>query len=394
MRINEYFEGVAYKRLSAVEVNPDQSNQHELNGVTKFKDILGIERRTLSADFIYLNEDPDEIIYASGMMTWYDSRENHSTRTEHRFYYSTNDVLSASTPGDLIIIAKQADNKVLVVVGAQGSTSEKQLLHLFNLASGSGGFKAFRPQDNDLEVDFPRKIILSHLGIEIQEEDPSHLDEMIGLFGDDFPTTRKFSEFARSKCNHIDPVENPDKALLAWLEKEEILFKTFEKHLAFDILKNGFHDDIDLFIKVSLSIHNRRKSRAGHAFENHLDVIFKANGLRYDKGVKTERNNKPDFLFPGLLEYNSDDYPDNRLSMLGVKTTAKDRWRQILAEANKIDRKHLITLEPAISEYQTDEMKEQNIQLVIPQGISYTYSEAQQNDIINLKEYIKYLKNI
>ena len=67
------------------------------------------------------------------------------------------------------------------------------------------------------------------------------------------------------------------------------------------ILKNGFHDDIDLFIKVSLSIHNRRKSRAGHAFENHLDVIFKNNGLIYDKGAKTERNNKPDFLFPGIV---------------------------------------------------------------------------------------------
>ena len=78
--------------------------------------------------------------------------------------------------------------------------------------------------------------------------------------------------------------------------------------------------------------------------------------------------------------------------MLGVKTTAKDRWRQILAEANKIDLKHLITLEPAISEHQTEEMKEQNVQLVIPQGIMHTYNESQQNDIINLKEFIQHLK--
>ena len=89
-------------------------------------------------------------------------------------------------------------------------------------------------KDDGLEVDYARKNILSHFGIEIQEEDPDHLDEMIDLFGDNFPTTREFSDIARSKCHDIDPVENPDEALLTWLEKEEILFKTFEKHLAYD----------------------------------------------------------------------------------------------------------------------------------------------------------------
>lgn len=35
--------------------------------------------------------------------------------------------------------------------------------------------------------------------------------------------------------------------------------------------------------------------------------------------------------------------------MLGAKTTIKERWRQVLEEANRIERKHLITLEPAVS---------------------------------------------
>ena len=107
MKLNDYFKGVAFKRLSEVEVNPSKSNQHELNGVTKFKHILGLDRRNLSTEFIFLNDDPDEIIYASGMMTWYDARENHPKRTRYRFYYSTNDVLLASSPGDLLVIGKR-----------------------------------------------------------------------------------------------------------------------------------------------------------------------------------------------------------------------------------------------------------------------------------------------
>ena len=42
--------------------------------------------------------------------------------------------------------------------------------------------------------------------------------------------------------------------------------------------------------------------------------------------------------------------------MLGAKSTCKDRWRQVLAEDEKISRKHLLTLEPGISEPQTHQM--------------------------------------
>ncbi|MFC6252851.1 type II restriction endonuclease [Pseudophaeobacter arcticus] len=48
------------------------------------------------------------------------------------------------------------------------------------------------------------------------------------------------------------------------------------------------------------------------------------------------------------------------------KSTCKDRWRQVLAEAEKVSRKHLLTLEPGISEPQTDQMEASSLQLVVP----------------------------
>ena len=86
------------------------------------------------------------------------------------------------------------------------------------------------------------------------------------------------------------------------------------------------------------------------------------------------------------------DFPDEKLSMLGVKPLLKTGGGRFWLKPIKLDLKHLITLEPAISEHQTDEMKEQSVQLVIPQGIMHTYNESQQYDIINLKEFIQHLK--
>ena len=80
------------------------------------------------------------------------------------------------------------------------------------------------------------------------------------------------------------------------------------------------------------------------------------------------------------------------LIMLGAKTTAKDRWRQIISEADRITNKHLITLEPSISISQTDEMKSQKIILVIPSSIQPTFRPSQLLDIINFQTFIDTVK--
>ncbi len=45
-------------------------------------------------------------------------------------------------------------------------------------------------------------------------------------------------------------------------------------------------DDVDVFIQYSLSVHNRRKSRVGFAFENHLETVFMEHGLVFEKGSR------------------------------------------------------------------------------------------------------------
>jgi hypothetical protein len=156
-------------------------------------------------------------------------------------------------------------------------------------------------------------------------------------------------------------------------------------------LRKGFGEDgtdVEEFIKLSLSIQNRRKARAGFSFENNLAVLFSLNQVHYSHGAVTERNNKPDFVFPGITFYHSETFDTGLLTMLGVKTTAKDRWRQVLSEATKITAKHLITLEPSISRNQTEDMRANNLQLVIPSPLLPTYHQNQRQHIITLRDFI------
>jgi hypothetical protein len=134
-------------------------------------------------------------------------------------------------------------------------------------------------------------------------------------------------------------------------------------------------------------VQNRRKSRVGLALENHLELLFVGNGLRYVRTAVSENKAKPDFLFPGVTEYLDPAYDSLKLTMLGVKSTCKDRWRQVLAEADRIDDKHLLTLEAAISTHQTDEMASKRLQLVLPRGLHQTYTPAQQAWLMDMATF-------
>lgn len=387
--LSKYFSGIAAKRLSQVEIKPT-SNQHEFNGIQEMKDIFGTEKVNFKGKFILLSDKEDEIIEADGDLTWYDAREKHVTRTEYRLYYTTNEVIENSAVGDLVIIARTGGKSLAVIIAPANSTSEKQLLWLFGLAEVENKFIVKDLTEKKEDLGFAGKYIISSLGFEL-EENEGYLDLILKKFGKKFPTTNEFSEFARSTIKQSNPVEEPDVTLLNWMEREEILFRTLEKHIVEEKLRKGFGEkgtDVDDFIQFSLSVQNRRKSRAGYAFESHLSKIFDAHKIKYSKGQVTELNKKPDFIFPSIKQYHNKAFDISLLTLLGVKTTAKDRWRQVLSEAARIRQKHLITLEPSISKNQTDEMLSENLQLVIPIGISVTYSLEQRKQLLTLSEFI------
>jgi hypothetical protein len=387
--LSEFFTGVAVKRLSAVEADAARSNQHEFNGDRGLKGLFGLERKELQGLFIYLGDNDDEPVVADGSLTWYDARENHPTRSEHRLYFPTTSVSLCAAEGDLLVIGRRPDDSVLVLIVEGGSTIANQVLWLFSVdIEGHQGFSAREELETEQDrIGFATRFILEQIGVPVESTEDSFLDKILAQFGPQFPRTREFSAFARSTLLDVDPKENPDAAVMVWMEREEILFRTLEKHIIAERLTQGFHNEVEGFLQFSLSVQNRRKSRVGFALENHLEVVFAACNLRYERAALTEGRSKPDFLFPGSRQYRNPEYNPLLLTMLGVKSTCKDRWRQVLAEAQKVEDKHLLTLETAISPHQTEEMKVQRLQLVLPKSLHKTYTQSQQGWLLDVATF-------
>lgn len=402
--LSQYFEGVAIKRLSAVEANAVRSNQHEFNGVEGLKTIMGEpEGRTrFSARFLYLSGQEEDPVAEDGFVTWYDSRqkarlERGVMRWEYRLYFSSASVLDHAGEGDLLVVAKRPDGMVLVIVAARGSTAEHQIRWLFSLQDNTlPGFSVRSDMETDGDrIGLAARVIFEQIGVEPEEEAPVFLEQMLGKFGGAFPKTAEFSAFARGTLSEVTGLDNPDAALVAWMEREEILFRTMEKHLMGEQLRGLIQagaEDPEPFIRLVQSTLQRRKSRAGSALENHLEQILKDHGITYARTTVTEGRLKPDFIFPGIAHYHDPAFPAARLTMLASKSTCKDRWRQILNEAARIPLKHLLTLEPGISENQTGEMQAERVQLVLPRAIHQTYTTAQQRWLMDVASFVSLVK--
>jgi len=393
--LSDYFDGVAVKRLSAVEANALRSNQHEFNSSKQLKSLLGTpDRVKYQAIFIWIGGE-QEALSEEGFLTWYQSRQ--LPRKEHRLYFPTNPVCEVAGEGDLLFIARRTDNTLMAIIVPGDSTIQNQLLWLFGLEAQPGKFESLEiSKDNAAELDFTARYILDELGIEVEEPEADRLDTLIEKFGLVFPPTRVLSELARTSLPQVSAADDPDAALMAWIEMEEQLFRRLERRVVADRIKNGFYSDegtdVDGFMGFSKSVQNRRKKRAGLALEHHLEAVFSAHKVRFDREGETENRNKPDFLFPGQEEYRNPEFPAARLTMLGSKSTLKDRWRQVLSEAERITPKHLLTLEPGISENQTDEMRAKQLQLILPQSLHSTYRESQRGWLMTLGNFVDLVK--
>ena len=213
---------------------------------------------------------------------------------------------------------------------------------------------------------------------------------------DDFPETTLMSKFARDCFNcafHMDDGRisaKPDSVLNSWLNTETSLFYYLEDKIYKPLYSTPFNSVAD-FTKAANEVLNRRKSRAGKSLEHHLAQIFTSSKLKFEEQCVTEDNKKPDFIFPGGEEYHSILFPGEDLVFLGAKTTCKDRWRQVLNEADRIDVKYLFTLQPGISPNQLKEMAHENLRLVVPHDNISLFAKEYQADLLDLKQFIDFV---
>lgn len=184
---------------------------------------------------------------------------------------------------------------------------------------------------------------------------------------------------------------DPDKRLMRRRECEFEIFRSVEQAIELPHIMAGF-TNIDSFIARAQTILQRRKARSGHSLELHAREIFLeerlVEGTHFAHQPVSEDGKTPDFLFPSVASYRDPSFPADRLRMLAVKTTCRDRWRQILNEADRIPAKHLLTLQEGVSETQFREMTNAGVQLVVPAGLTETFPKDVRPHLQTLESFI------
>lgn len=232
----------------------------------------------------------------------------------------------------------------------------------------------------------------------VERREETAIQSFINSLTEDFPSSYDMSDAARiiwyqTRLNRGSVLDDPDKVLLEWTDKEYRLFRAIEHDRYGDMISEGF-ENVDDFIMLANKVLNRRKSRAGKSLEHHLAALFDENDISYTAQAITEGNKKPDFIFPSEQAYHDLNFNVEDLVSLAAKTTCKDRWRQVINEADRLrdQNKYLCTMQQGISSAQMDEMEAERVVLVVPKPYIKTYPKDKQHRIWSLKQFIDYVR--
>lgn len=381
IRVASYGQKTFCKFLSANDTSPDQSHQAGIyipkNAYSILFDSPGIKGenkdRTVSVMWNFDSEihcDVRFIYYGGG------------TRNEYRM--TRTPVFRPEYTGALFVLVQRTyEDYQAYILNTEYEINE--FLDAFGLSPSQTnclidtGIISPAENENDLIRSFIKE-----------------LDEQ----GIEFPNSERMSASARDICdrayNHVEYiVSNPDQKIIDWTNVEYNLFKSLEYSRYKSVITNGFVS-VDDFINAANQVLNRRKSRAGKSLEHHLAAVFSGNHLPFETQVITEGNKKPDFIFPSAAAYHDMSYPAGKLISLAAKTTCKDRWRQVLNEADRLkdDYKYLCTLQQGISINQLDEMKAEKVRLVVPRPYIKMYPKERQIDIWSIGRFVEFVKSI
>jgi hypothetical protein len=205
----------------------------------------------------------------------------------------------------------------------------------------------------------------------------------------DFPKGEVFSRAAREfahQCMAKAASMTRDEALVRWMTAEYQLFRMAERRICQPDIARPFRD-VDDFLETAARIMNRRKARAGRSLENHVAEVLTSAGIPHD--MRPDLDGRPDVVIPGRAEYLDKSYPVEKLCVVGVKTTCKDRWRQVLNEAKRVPTKHILTMQPGISTNQLAEMAAAGVTLIVPAKLQKEYPRDRPITMLTVEQFVE-----
>lgn len=310
----------------------------------------------------------DDIVTES-VVTWYGT----GTRSEYRLTRFGRDFpfLAHDTVGDLLVLIPQTENELVAyVLDLEEDIEEIQAALGVEVHESWGIYQQGAPQT------------------ETEDECVARRFRRFAEALTEFPAVSHFSEESRralTDCVRRFAAMSADDVLMTSMNAEYQLFRLVERQICQKEIVRVFRD-VDDFLQTASSIMNRRKSRAGRSLENHVEFMLR--DARIPHEMRPNIDGKPDVVIPSRAAYYDKEYPLERLFIVGVKTTCKDRWRQVLNEGKRVPVKHILTTQPAISSNQLNEMHAANVTLVVPGKLHRDYPRERDITLLNLEQFI------
>lgn len=303
------------------------------------------------------------------VVTWY----GRGTRSEYRLtrFGRGFPFLTTESVGDLLVLIPHGTAHFKAYVFDAESDIEEVLAALGVATNKGWGAFSREPQDEAAEESC------------VHEHFRRFADGLAG-----FPTGTEFAKETRaaiSDCLADFAERSSDDRIWQLLTAEYDLFRLVEHRLCAAQISGPFQS-IEDFIAVAASLMNRRKARAGRSFENHLAGILRETDIPFD--AQPDIDGRPDFIIPGADAYRDPGYPSERLFVVCLKTTCKDRWRQILQEGRRVRERHLITLQQGISAGQIGEMTAAGVSIIVPAPLHDRYSPESRARLRTLDDFL------
>jgi hypothetical protein len=362
---------IAVKRLSAVEVDPTRSNQHELNATVLMRELgFPAERKSGSLTVVMYGRDvaPESF---EGSYTFSNVREGKPRSPEYHMYYTSAALPPNARQGDLLVMLREPGSDELHgVIAAAGSPTEDELLDglLLNIDPRDLSLKYV---DGAVSRTQAATVARALSAMPATFDARSHATFATAAANGRLPSTAVMAQSGEElvKASGID-ITDPDVRLEAVLAAETELFYAINDRIGEDrhhalIASGASFAEIERFF---LGRHQAAKSRRGTSLMRHFGALLSDEAIPFTPECDTGKPPPADFMIPSCTSYADLTYPDDRLRLVSAKSTLKERWTEVIPEAGRIREKYLLTLDRKLTDSVIEAMRAETVRPFLPRG--------------------------
>jgi hypothetical protein len=392
-------ERYAAKRLAAVEVEAtDERHQHEFNAGL-LRRALGIDADKASGPFtlLFFTDDSGMPLVDQCTFTLYDARaRKHALRgPEFRLYYTSIMVAQYARSGDLFVAYRPPRGfRLIGIVARRGTRPERELLNVLQLDDTKALARFVEAHAAPATPTTAAALGIAERSGRPVPDIEAHPVVREASRARKVPPSLVLADAGRALAveRHGDRM-SPDDFLHFAAEAETDLYMAAEEAVHGDRLKAlAASASLAQIMAATLRIAQSRKSRRGQSLQNHFAALLERERIPFSAQCLTERKEKPDFVIPGEAEYHNPAFPASGLRMVACKSKVRDRWRQVLHEAARIDEKYLLTLDDRLTADSLDEMNAKGLMLFVPRKVrdeAYAKVAGKVHDVTDLIERLE-----